>query len=426
MVQLLQKDEAPLHVLTCKGLQHTSLGENLKLQMKYTGQTHTNNTPLRLYTGFYICMKTQKRIWKDRTNISGCLEMLGDIFVLSGYWHLVPQGWVCEKVPHGEAVSQANANSSPGEKHHTKAWVGCTYSLNCELQLRIFCLWFELLRCPAQVLSDIKNSKFHNWWSREVSWKACQVLWPGSPKWLGFYASLLEYVNISENKGYPGARPCHAFALRALRQMSHWPGVRQRPRAFKRKSGGPLSGGSWYPQDSLPADPPSLGSSSQPLVRRDTTAMREMCSVFPFNSILSDMHPTIIIEHLLCVKHRAGCTETETDMLPLEWRRHHKQMHINQVIINSDNCYDATTWVMWLIETRGGVNLGQRSAETFLGGKLKPRAGSWEKNYSCAIMEGLCLWRCSCLFQPSQGIMPSGTQVWFISCGLPVLLRRSL
>lgn len=114
------------------------------------------------------------------------------------------------------------------------------------------------------------------------------------PKWLGFYASLLEYVNISENKGYPGARPCHTFALRALRQMSHWPGVRQRPRAFKRKSGGPLSGGSWYPQDSLPADPPTLGSSSQPLVRKETTAMREMCSVFPFNSILSDMHPTII------------------------------------------------------------------------------------------------------------------------------------
>lgn len=55
------KDEAPLHVLTCKGLQHTPPGENLKLQMKYTGQTHTNNTPLRLYTGFYICMKTYRK-----------------------------------------------------------------------------------------------------------------------------------------------------------------------------------------------------------------------------------------------------------------------------------------------------------------------------------------------------------------------------
>lgn len=48
------KDEASLHVLTCKGLQHILPSENLKLQMKYTGQTHTNNTPFHLWTGFYI------------------------------------------------------------------------------------------------------------------------------------------------------------------------------------------------------------------------------------------------------------------------------------------------------------------------------------------------------------------------------------
>lgn len=48
------KDEASLHVLTCKGLQHILPSEKLTLLMKSTGQTHTDSTPFHLWTAFYI------------------------------------------------------------------------------------------------------------------------------------------------------------------------------------------------------------------------------------------------------------------------------------------------------------------------------------------------------------------------------------
>lgn len=47
--------------------------------------------------------------------------------------------------------------------------------------------------------------------------------------------------------------------------------------------------------------------------------------------------------HLLGVKHGAGYTETETGVLTFWWQRHHKQISVNQIIINSDNGCDATT-----------------------------------------------------------------------------------
>ena len=57
------KDGAFLCVLTCKGLPHRLLSESLKLQMKYTVQTHTNSPPVHLFctqVSIYVCKRIEK------------------------------------------------------------------------------------------------------------------------------------------------------------------------------------------------------------------------------------------------------------------------------------------------------------------------------------------------------------------------------
>lgn len=160
-------------------------------------------------------------------------------------------------------------------------------------------------------------------------------------------------MSISENKGCPGTSHL-VLCTKTLRPMFHWPAVRQGLRALNSKLGRPLD--PWFPHRTVCLQTLCLWEAASSLQNSDRTVMTgktERVIFFPFNSTLLD---TIVVhafnkylmERLLCVKHCAGCWGVHR-MRHSEVHLHsrgediiNKQIHTNQIILNSDNCWDGT------------------------------------------------------------------------------------
>lgn len=193
--------------------------------------------------------------------------------------------------------------------------------------------------------------------------KSMPVAMCGKHKWLGFYASHLEHVSISENKGCPGTSHL-ILCTKTLRPMFHCPAVGQGLRTLNSKLGRPLN--PWFPHRTVCLQTLCLWEAASSLQNSDRTVMtgktERKCYLFPlqFHTLghyCGACIQQIFMERPLYVERCAGCwgvhrmRHSEVYLYSRGADIINKQIHTNQIILNSGNCWDGTR-IMWPIVTQ--------------------------------------------------------------------------